>query len=435
MAGNLFDVFVVGSADPTPAGENQLAAALSAKHGLPLATIAKAIATKNLRAGQSLDQAQAQNLVRQLQGMGAVTVIRPASGAPRATSQPSGAQAPARPPGPPRHPGTPPAARQPTTPPPAKGDRWAALAPPPAGPPAAPPAAPSPFGPPLGGAENMGAGPSARPGNPFSSGPAPGGHADPFGQRPPSGAHPDPFAPRPAGAARPDPFAPPPLPGGPLTTRPPTPPPRSAPGTPPDEFVAPDLVGGPRLELARADRHAVPEETPAPVRAPTGPGNLRDIGAGGASGVVMDEDPRNLDLVRCAQHGLYYDKTKASGCRKCLASAREVVSNFESRNTTLRLGNFGDQPAKRAFAGLGLAFLLGLLPAAYYAFGPGTSKARQLRIEQEVLSRQPGTEEILRRFDELDDLVNQSRDLALRNTAVVWAAVSAAAMAGWYKIT
>ena len=87
MAGQRFDVFVVGSADPSPAGETRLASALSSKHGVPLATVAKAISAKNLRAGQSLEQAQAQALVRQLQVMGAVTVIRPAAGLPRASAQ------------------------------------------------------------------------------------------------------------------------------------------------------------------------------------------------------------------------------------------------------------------------------------------------------------------------------------------------------------
>ena len=81
MAGNLFDVFVVGATDPSPAGETRLAAALSAKHGVPLATVAKAISAKNLRAGQSLEQAQAQALVRHLQSIGAVTVIRPVAAA------------------------------------------------------------------------------------------------------------------------------------------------------------------------------------------------------------------------------------------------------------------------------------------------------------------------------------------------------------------
>ena len=82
-----------------------------------------------------------------------------------------------------------------------------------------------------------------------------------------------------------------------------------------------------------------------------------------------------------------------------------------------------------------MAFLLGLLPAAYYALGPGSADARELRVRQEVLSRQPGTEEILHQFDELDEQVSRSRDRSLRNIALVWATTSIAAMAGWYKVT
>jgi hypothetical protein len=151
----------------------------------------------------------------------------------------------------------------------------------------------------------------------------------------------------------------------------------------------------------------------------------------------MDEDPRNRNLVRCAQHGLYYDKTKASGCRKCMSMAREVAMGFESRNApaSLKVANLRNQPAKRAFIGLAVAFLLGLLPAAYYAFGPGSADARELRVRQEVLSRQPGTEEIVHQFDELDEQVSRSRDRSLRNIALVWATTSIAAMAGWYKVT
>jgi hypothetical protein len=35
----------------------------------------------------------------------------------------------------------------------------------------------------------------------------------------------------------------------------------------------------------------------------------------------------------------------------------------------------------------------------------------------------------------LDEQVNRSRDRSLRNVALVWAATSVAAMAGWYKVT
>jgi hypothetical protein len=151
----------------------------------------------------------------------------------------------------------------------------------------------------------------------------------------------------------------------------------------------------------------------------------------------MDEDPRNLNLVRCAQHGLYYDKTKASGCRKCMSVAREVAIGFQERTAqaTLKVANLRDQPARRAFIGLAIALVLGLLPAAYYAFGPGSADARELRVRQEVLSRQPGTEDILHQFDELDEQVSRARDRSLRNIALVWATTSAAAMAGWYKLT
>ena len=198
----------------------------------------------------------------------------------------------------------------------------------------------------------------------------------------------------------------------------------------------PDVSSGPKLELARGDSTR-PSEEAVPARNAPSAGSLRDIGATNASGVAMDEDPRNLDLVRCSQHGLYYDKTKASGCRKCMSTARELAMGFESRNApaSLKVANLRDRPAKRAFIGLAVAFLLGLLPAAYYAFGPGSADARELRVRQEVLSRQPGTEEILHQFDELDLQVIRSRDRSLRNIALVWAATSAAAMAGWYKVT
>jgi hypothetical protein len=205
------------------------------------------------------------------------------------------------------------------------------------------------------------------------------------------------------------------------------------PGT--DAFHS-DVSSGPRLELARGDATR-PSDDVVPVRGTPTAGSLRDIGATEASGVAMDEDPRNLNLVRCAQHGLYYDKAKASGCRKCMSTARELAMGFESRNApaSLKVANLRNQPAKRAFIGLAVAFVLGLLPAAYYAFGPGSADARELRVRQEVLSRQPGTEEILHQFDELDEQVSRSRDRSLRNIALVWATTSIAAMAGWYKVT
>ena len=192
----------------------------------------------------------------------------------------------------------------------------------------------------------------------------------------------------------------------------------------------------PKLELARDDPSASSEQpTIAPARPSLSELSLREIGMKAKSGVAMDEDPKNLNLVRCVQHGLYYDKSKSSGCRKCMASAREVVSKMEAQATTFRLGDFRRKPAQRAFLGLAFALVLGFLPAVYYCFGPGTAEVHKLRVEQELLSRQPGTEEIMHHFDELDGQVNDSHHQATRNTAIVWVAVTSIAMLGWYRMT
>jgi len=198
-----------------------------------------------------------------------------------------------------------------------------------------------------------------------------------------------------------------------------------------------DATPAPKLELERGGRGGESEEDLASLQArpSASAASLREVDAGGASGVVMDEDPRNLNLVRCVQHGLFYDKTKASGCRKCLSSARDMVAKIEAQTATLHVGDFRGKPAKRAFLGLAFALVLGLMPAAYYCFGPGSSEVRKLRVEQELLSRQPGTEEIIHRFDELDVQVGQAHDGSTRNTAIVWFAVAGVAMLGWYKIT
>jgi hypothetical protein len=81
------------------------------------------------------------------------------------------------------------------------------------------------------------------------------------------------------------------------------------------------------------------------------------------------------------------------------------------------------------------ALVLGFLPAVYYCFGPGTAEVSKLRVEQELLSRQPGTEEIMRRFDELDVQVDDAHSQSTRKTSIVWVAVASVAMLGWYKIT
>jgi hypothetical protein len=417
MPGNLFDVFVVGSSDPSAAGETRLAAALSAKHGVPLATVAKAISAKNLRAGQSLDQAQAQALVRHLQSIGAVTVIRPAGARLQQTHSPSPSQVSNMPIAhPPSLMPSPVARAEVATPSPGSGWPGALGGPP----------MPSASNLQLGGAESGGL--NVPPISPGSAG-------DPFALVTPAplrgsvktGEH-DPFQPKRALT---------PVLGVPVrgrqagTPAPPGPHPH-----PSGSGMALDVSPGPRLELARGDRSGSEDGMPAVRgRSTASAGSLRDLGMGVASGVAMDEDPKNLNLVRCVQHGLYYDKSKASGCRKCFAMAREVVSKMEQKDAGFQVGDFRRKPAKRAFLGLACALVLGFLPAVYYCLGPGATSVRKLRVEQELLSRQPGTEEILRRFDELDGQVGDEHSQSTRNTAIVWVAVTSVAMLGWYKIT
>ena len=424
MAGNLFDVFVVGSTDPSAAGETRLAAALSAKHGVPLATVAKAISAKNLRAGQSLEQVQAQALVRQLQSIGAVTVIRTAGAGSRAATQspiPSSATG--------AHGGQPSPVPPSTTPmsgrtkmaTPSPGSGW-------------------PGAPVLGGATPLPA--DSQPPAMSSSGfaiPAitPTQSTDQFTPLS-SASSPKPAAPNQSGAR--NPFEPrrvaTPVIGTAARSRQggtPSPPSQTSSGS---SDYGIDATPGPRLELARGDRGGSDDELSSVRNRPSASATaLREVPIGASSGVAMDEDPKNLNLVRCVQHGLYYDKTKASGCRKCLSPAREMAAKMEAEAAGFHLGDFRRKPAKRAFLGLVFALVIGLLPAAYFCFGPGTADASKLRVEQELLSRQPGTEEIMHRFDELDVQVGESHDRSTRNTAVVWFAVASVAMLGWYKLT
>ncbi len=422
MPGNLFDVFVVGSSDPSAAGETRLAAALSAKHGVPLATVAKAISAKNLRAGQSLEQAQAQALVRHLQSIGAVTVIRPA-GAHGHTHSPSPSQVSSTPMSQPSPTMPSPVARaKVVTPSPGSGWPGASVAL------GGDPAATSSnlqLGAAAGGGFNLPAISPASSGDPFAPvTPAPLRIAAKTGEH-------DPFQPKRAatpvlGVSGRDCQAATPAPPGHPTHQ----------SHPSGSSLALDISPGPKLELARGDRGGSEEDpSAARSRSTASAGSLRDLGMGGASGVAMDEDPKNLNLVRCVQHGLYYDKSKASGCRKCLSTAREAANKMEEKAAGFHVGDFRRKPAKRAFLGLVFALVLGFLPAVYYCFGPGTTEVHKLRVEQELLSRQPGTEELMHRFAELDAQVGEAHSQSTRNTAIVWMAVTSVAMLGWYKIT
>lgn len=460
-----FDVYVVGASDPSQAGVAKLAALIANRHGAPVAAVTNAITAGSLRAGKGLTAGAADQLAQQLNALGAVTDIRPASApaaapaagpatiagprtslggfAPSATGglglKPLTSAAPFSPP-------TRADAHTPTAIGPGAMAPLTPLPSPYAPPPAASSAsafAPSAFAPP-----NTGAPPS--PFAPSGAPPAMVGH-DPFAP-PGTGAGPSPFAPPGAGAG-PSPFAPPGTGAGPSPFAPPpsrpaqsafappaAAPPASTATAPASPFGDPDGDQETPLQLDRSSR---PQARPASqaVAAPAGslPGasaiNVRLDATSSSSHMHVEEGTGNLASVRCPRHGLYFDKNKASGCRKCLEGARARASEFEAKAVGFRLAGYRDNPAKRAFTGLLFALILGLLPAAFHALGPGAAEVKRLRLEQEELSRRTGTEEVLRRFDEVDDQVVASRRQAIRVTAGIWIAVTAGVMAAWYRIT
>jgi hypothetical protein len=139
---------------------------------------------------------------------------------------------------------------------------------------------------------------------------------------------------------------------------------------------------------------------------------------------------KRSDMIRCPLHGLTYDRSSASGCMRCLQPARDVARAMEGRAAA----GLNTDPVKRAFVGLAVAVLVGLVPAAYYAVGINGAEVKRLRARQAELSDQPGTKEITDEFDALDAGVSRARGRGLRNTLVLWVLVSGAAGFVWLKL-
>ena len=146
-----------------------------------------------------------------------------------------------------------------------------------------------------------------------------------------------------------------------------------------------------------------------------------------ASGLTLSDDDE-AHTERCRTHGLLFDRRKSKGCRICVEGRRSA--SLGDRPSTLR-----DRPAKRAFLGFGFGLVLGLVPAAYYAKGPGAAETERLRAEQTELSERAGTEEILRRFDQIDAAVSSAQLRDMRNTLFIWVAVGGIAMFSFYRVT
>jgi hypothetical protein len=207
-------------------------------------------------------------------------------------------------------------------------------------------------------------------------------------------------------------------------------------------FTVPDSPDNePVLELATREKAAVPKPVPAetstsisslsrPAYTLAGASALNTsklIATNSASGLSLSDDEAD-HTIRCPTHGLLFDKRKSKGCRRCVEGRRSAHLGDEPRK--LR-----EAPAKRAFLGFGLAFAIGLLPAAYYAKFPGAAEVTRLRAEQADLSQRAGTEANLRRFDEIDDLVSTSNTRNMRNTLFIWVAAGGLVMIGFYRVT
>lgn len=139
---------------------------------------------------------------------------------------------------------------------------------------------------------------------------------------------------------------------------------------------------------------------------------------------------KTSDMIRCPLHGLAYDRLSASGCMRCLQPAREAARAMETRGG----GGLNTDPVKRAFAGMAIAVLVGLVPAAYYAVGINGAEVKRLRARQAELSDQPGTKQLTDEFDALDADVSRARGRGLRNTVVLWVLVSGVAGFAWLKL-
>jgi hypothetical protein len=140
------------------------------------------------------------------------------------------------------------------------------------------------------------------------------------------------------------------------------------------------------------------------------------------------------EIVRCPIHGLNYDRATASGCLRCLQPARQAARAMEDRQAGWG-GDLRTNPVKRAMAGLGLAVVLGLIPAAYYARGINGAEVKRLRARQAELSEQVGSKAVTDEYDSIDATVDQVRGRGLRRTMALWLAVSGVVGLAWIRLS
>ena len=368
----LYDVFVVGPLEPGPAAEARRAETLAKKSGRPAAAIAQALARKNLRLGHGIAREVADAIALEMQAIGALTTVTPHTAAGAAVLTPMHGFTAA------------PSNTKPGIGPP----------PLPAGPPAAPRFTLTPLGTTTSGTRPP-APPAAPPLRPLATAMPEADSA----YEPPSSISSFALPETPVGA--PNPFA---LPGEEAAEAP--------------------------LELSRSSQvMKKPRNAHHTLAGASAMNTDKIVATNSASGLTLADGTEGGNIERCASHGLLFDRVKARGCRKCLQARRSA----SQRDTPA--GGLRASPVKRAFVGMGFALALGFVPAGYYATKPGIADIQRLRAEQTELSQKAGTEAILRRFDEIDELVSNRHWHVMANTALIWLGASAALLAGFYKVT
>jgi hypothetical protein len=204
-----------------------------------------------------------------------------------------------------------------------------------------------------------------------------------------------------------------------------------------DPFGLPEQTEAP-LELV-TDSPSASISRPAPITlaGAAGLNTSKITNTAGSSGLRLTDSETGDDNERCPVHGLLYDRRASTGCKKCQLD-KDAGKRSATRGAARapdRVARLRDTPPRRAFLGISLALALGFLPAALYALKPAAGEVSRLRAEQADLSMRAGTEDNLRRFDELETLVDGSRDKAMRNTLIIWVLIGGAVMGAYYKIT
>ncbi|MBC8131644.1 MAG: hypothetical protein H7X95_01580 [Deltaproteobacteria bacterium] len=198
---------------------------------------------------------------------------------------------------------------------------------------------------------------------------------------------------------------------------------------PPDGLFSPPTRNDGRITLKSADL-----DTGAVVDV-SEPIEFAEPGPDAKTGV------RGSDTVRCPIHGLVYNRRKASGCVRCLAPARARARKLQEESRVVGSGDgmgltsLRDNPVRRAFWGLGIALLVGLVPAVIYAKATNRREIDALRTRQAEISTLPSTKESLARFDELDAAVDSAHRRGAGRTLLIWIAVGGITALVWTRLT